>query len=172
MTRLHIPTLDIQPLNKAAFAPFGTVIEIDGARQINVNQGTTTRFDAMCAVDVDEAGGQPIISLFRGNCRPEPIEIHLLERHPLGSQAFMPLSQHDWLVVVANGNVVGDAPDFSTIACFKASGIQGVSYDRGTWHHPLLPLQATQDFLVIDRQGDGHNLDEVWHDGPAALIQP
>ena len=172
MTRLHIPTLDIQPLNKTAFAPFGTVIETDGAKQISINQGTTTRFDAMSAVDVEEAGGLPIISLFRGNRRPDPIEINLLERHPLGSQAFMPLSQHDWLVVVAHGNAVGDAPDFSTLACFKASGIQGVSYDRGTWHHPLLPLQAVQDFLVIDRQGAGHNLDEVRHDGPAALIQP
>ena len=171
MTLIHIPTLEIQPLNKAAFEPFGTVIEIDGAKQISINQGTTTRFDAMSTVDVNVAGGRPIISLFRGKRRPDPIEIHLLERHPLGSQAFMPLSQHDWLVVVAHGNVFGDAPDFSTLVCFKASGIQGVSYDRGTWHHPLLPLQAAQDFLVIDRQGDGHNLDEVWHDGPAAFIQ-
>jgi len=152
--------------------PFGTVIETDGAQQISINQGTTTRFDAMSPVDVEEAGGQPIISLFRGTRRPNPIEIHLLERHPLGSQAFMPLSQYDWLVVVAHGNAAGDAPDFSTLACFKASGIQGVSYNRGTWHHPLLTLQASQDFLVIDRQGDGHNLDEVWHDGPAAIIQP
>ena len=172
MTRPHIRTLDIQPLTKSAFAPFGSVIETEGAKQISINQGTTTRFDAMSAVDVEEAGGLPIISLFRGNRRPDPIEIHLLERHPLGSQAFMPLSQHDWLVVVAHGNADVDAPDFSTLACFKASGIQGVSYDRGTWHHPLLTLQASQDFLVIDRQGDGHNLDEVWHNGPAAIIQP
>ena len=172
MIQTQIPTLDIQPLDKAAFAPFGTVIETDGAKQISINQGTTTRFDAMSAVDSEEAGGRTIISLFRGNCRPEPIEIHLLERHPLGSQAFMPLSQHEWLVVVAHGNAAGDAPDFSTLVCFKASGIQGVSYNRGTWHHPLLTLQASQDFLVIDRQGDGHNLDEVWHDGPAAIIHP
>ena len=110
--------------------------------------------------------------MFRGIRRPNPIEIHLLERHPLGSQAFMPLSQHDWLVVVAHGNVAGDAPDFSTLACFRPSGVQGVSYDRGIWHHPLLVLQTTQDFLVIDRRGEGHNLDEVWHDGPAALINP
>ena len=93
MTQPHIPILDIQPLNKEAFVPFGTVIETDGAQQISINQGTTTRFDAMSPVDVEEAGGQPIISLFRGTRRPRPIEIHLLERHPLGSQAFMPLSQ-------------------------------------------------------------------------------
>ena len=172
MTQPHIPILDIQPLNKEVFVPFGTVIETDGAQQISINQGTATRFDAMSPVDVGESGGQPIISLFRGTRRPDPIEIHLLERHPLGSQAFVPLSQYDWLVVVAYDNTTGDAPDFSTLVCFKASGFQGVSYNRGTWHHPLLTLQASQDFLVIDRKGDGHNLDEVWHDGPAAIIQP
>ena len=164
--------LDIQPLAKANFAPFGTVIETDGATEIGINQGTTIRFDAMAGVDVAAGDGTPIISLFRGTRRPGPIEIHLLERHPLGSQAFMPLSQHDWLVVVAHGNTADDAPDFSTLACFRASGEQGVSYDRGVWHHPLLVLQLAQDFLVIDRQGEGHNLDEVWHDGPAALINP
>ncbi len=172
MTSSDLKQLDILPLTKASFAPFGTVIETDGATEIGINQGTTIRFDAMAGVDVAAGDGRPIISLFRGTRRPNPIEIHLLERHPLGSQAFMPLSQHDWLVVVAHGNVAGDAPDFSTLACFRASGVQGVRYDRGIWHHPLLVLQPTQDFLVIDRRGEGHNLDEVWHDGPAALINP
>ena len=122
MIRSDIKQLDIQPLTKASFAPFGTVIETDGATQIGINQGTTIRFDAMSAVDVAAGDGKPIISLFRGTRRPDPI------------------------------------------------GEQGVSYDRGVWHHPLLVLQPVQDFLVIDRQGDGHNLDEVWHEGPAALI--
>ena len=172
MTLSDLKQLDIQPLTKASFAPFGTVIETDGATQIGINQGTTIRFDAMAAVNVAAGDGTPIISLFRGTRRPDPIEIYLLERHPLGSQAFMPLSQHDWLIVVAHGNAAVDAPDFSTLACFRATGEQGVSYDRGIWHHPLLVLQPVQDFLVIDRQGEGHNLDEVWHDGPAAIIKP
>ena len=122
MTPSDLKQLDIQPLTKASFAPFGTVIETDGATEIGINQGTTIRFDAMAGVDVAAGDGTPIISLFRGTRRPDPIEIHLLERHPLGSQAFMPLSQHDWLVVVAHGNTAGDAPDFSTLACFRASG--------------------------------------------------
>ena len=172
MTPSELKQLDIQPLTKASFAPFGTVIEADGATQIDINQGTAIRFDAMAGVDVASGDGMPIISLFRGTRRPDPIKIHLLERHPLGSQAFMPLSQHDWLIVVADGNAAGDAPDFSTLTCFRATGQQGVSYDRGIWHHPLLVLKPVQDFLVIDRQGEGHNLDEVWHDGPAAIIKP
>ena len=153
MTSSDLEQLDIQPLTKARFAPFGTVIETGGATQIGIKQGTTIRFDAMAGVDVTAGDGTPIISLFRGTRRPDPIEIHLLERHPLGSQAFMPLSQHDWLVVVAHGNAAGDAPDFSTLACFRATGEQGVSYDRGIWHHPLLVLQLVQDFLVSMKSG-------------------
>ena len=162
--------LTFQPLTKAAFAPYGTVIETRDAKQISINQGTTTRFDALAKIDVSREGGTPIISLFRGTRRPSPIEICLLERHPLGSQAFMPLSDHDWLVVVAPGNADDSAPDFGSLVCFRATGAQGVSYDRGTWHHPLLVLEESQDFLVMDRSGDGHNLDEVWADDIAAHI--
>lgn len=162
--------LSIQPLAKDVFAPYGTVIETDGAKQISINQGTTTRFDALARIDVAYEGGIPIISIFRGTRRSSPIEICMLERHPLGSQAFMPLSDHDWLVVVAQGNADGNAPDFDSLVCFRAMGSQGVSYDPGTWHHPLLILEDSQDFLVMDRSGDGHNLDEAWANNVIAHI--
>ncbi|MDB2390626.1 ureidoglycolate lyase [Alphaproteobacteria bacterium] len=162
--------LSIQPLAKDVFAPYGTVIETDGAKQISINQGTTTRFDALARIDVTYEGGIPIISIFRGTRRSSPIEICMLERHPLGSQAFMPLSDHDWLVVVAQGNADGNAPDFDSLVCFCATGSQGVSYDPGTWHHPLLILEDSQDFLVMDRSGDGHNLDEAWANNVIAHI--
>jgi len=171
MSALDVPILPIRPLDKWAFAAFGDVIEIAGATEIPINQGTTIRYDSLAGVDVAAKGGVPHLSIFRGTRRPVPIEIHLMERHPLGSQAFMPLQAHDWLVVVADGNKTGDAPDFSSLVCFRAGGDQGVSYHRGVWHHPLLILVPEQDFLIVDRKGDGHNLDEVWHDGPAALIQ-
>ena len=170
MTAPDVPILPIRPLDKSAFAAFGEVIEIAGATEIPINQGTTTRYDSLAGVDVAAEGGMAHLSIFRGTCRPAPLEIHLMERHPLGSQAFMPLQAHDWLVVVADGNKTGDAPDFSSLVCFRARGDQGVSYHRGVWHHPLLILVPEQDFLIVDRKGDGHNLDEVWHDGPAALI--
>ena len=159
--------ISVEPLTKAGFAPFGTVIECDGARQILIKQGTTTRFDALSGVDVEQNGGTAIISLFRGTRRPDPIALKLMERHPLGSQAFYPLSAHDWLVVVAPGNADDSAPDFTALRCFRARGDQGVSYAKGTWHHPLLVLEQEQDFLVIDRaqpadEPNGQNLDEVW----------
>jgi len=177
---MMVPPLAIESLTKDAFASFGTVIEIKDATQIAINQGTTTRFDALSGVDVAHEGGAPIISLFRGTRRPDPIEIRLLERHPLGSQAFYPLSMHDWLVVVAPGNEDDSAPGFTRLRWVRAGGNQGVSYARGTWHHPLLVLQPEQDFLVIDRKAPaseqaGANRDEVWFDdgdGVAALIAP
>ena len=95
------PLLTLEPLTKAAFAPFGTVIETEGAPRLPINQGTTTRFDALAAIDAAHGGGSPIISLFRGTRRPDPMAIRLLERHPLGSQAFYPLVDAEWLVVVA-----------------------------------------------------------------------
>ena len=168
------PFLTIEPLTRSAFAPFGTVIETEGATRLTINQGTTIRFDALTAIDVAAGGGSPIISLFHGTRRPNPIAIRLLERHPLGSQAFYPLVDAEWLVVVARGNLDDTAPDFTCLRCFLASGMQGVNYARGTWHHPLLVLLPKQDFLVVDRaapadEAVGQNLDEVWFDGPDGI---
>ena len=98
-------TLAIEPLTKAGFAPFGTVIERDGAEILMINEGTTTRYHALSDVDVASGGGRPILSIFAGTPRPVPIAISMMERHPLGAQAFMPLSDREWLVVVAPTNL-------------------------------------------------------------------
>ncbi|MBB4301873.1 ureidoglycolate lyase [Rhodobium orientis] len=142
-----------EPLTFDAFAPFGTVIETAGATSFQINEGFATRYHAVAAADPGE-GGTAILSIFRGRRRPDPIRIAMLERHPLASQAFMPLSANDWLVVVAA------EPRTDALRCFRASGHQGVQYAKGVWHHPLLVLAAEQDFLVVDRDGPGANLEE------------
>lgn len=154
--------LPVEPLTSEGFAAFGDVIETRGAENFQINEGTTTRFHQLAT---PEAGpdGRAIISIFRGTRRPDPIAIHMLERHPLGSQAFFPLTNDDWLIVVA------DQPESAALRCFRASGRQGVQYAAGTWHHPLLVLAAEQDFLIVDRDGPGSNLDEVMLE-PAAKI--
>ena len=154
------PKLKIRTLSQKNFSSYGEVIELKGAEELVINQGTTTRFNALALVDVGEEGGVPIISIFEGKRRPDPIKLVLMERHPLGSQAFFPLSNHGWIVVVCKSNSSGEKPDLSTIECFYARGDQGVSYLKGTWHHPLIVLEASQKFLVVDRQGDGCNLNE------------
>ncbi|MDP6218754.1 MAG: ureidoglycolate lyase [Alphaproteobacteria bacterium] len=168
-------TLAIEPLTKAGFAPFGVVIERAGAEIRMINEGTTTRYHALSQVDVGAGGGMPILSIFAGTPRPAPIAVSMMERHPLGSQAFMPLSDHDWLVVVAPTNADDSAPDFDGLRCFQARGDQGVSYAPNVWHHPLLVCKQ-QDFLIADRAGpDGElasvNLQEHWEDAPVAVIK-
>jgi ureidoglycolate lyase len=153
-----------EPLTAAAFANFGTVIETAGAESYPINGGTTTRFHALATADPG-AGGEAVISIFRASRWPQPVAIKMLERHPLASQAFFPLSPDDWLVVVAGG----ERPTAADLRLFRARGDQGVQYARGVWHHPLLILTERQDFLIVDRRGPGENLDEITLE-PGAVI--
>lgn len=147
-----------EPLTAAAFAPFGDVIEVRGsAQRLQVNQGHAERFHDLARVELAGSDARALISIFRSQPRQFPLFLSVLERHPLGSQAFMPMAALPYLVVVAPG---GDAPDVQALRCFVAAPGQGVNYALGTWHHPLLSLQATTDFLVIDRGGPGINLEE------------
>ena len=147
-----------QPLSAAAFAPFGEVIEAGAqAEQIMINSGHTTRFHALATVGLSGADDRAIISIFRSSPLPRPINIQLLERHPLGSQAFYPLSGRPYLVVVAPPGEL----DCRNIQVFIASSEQGVNYHAGTWHHYSLALDGVSDFLVVDRTGPGNNCDEI-----------
>ncbi|MDR5854377.1 ureidoglycolate lyase [Caballeronia sp. LZ062] len=149
-------TLAIEPLTRAGFEPFGDVIELDGAKQIPINLGTTIRFHDLCNVDVTDEGGRTLVNLFRGQPRVLPFEVKMMERHPLGSQAFIPLDERPYLVVVAPA---GDL-DESQIRAFVTRGWQGVNYAKGVWHHPLIALDKVSDFIVVDRGGEGLNLNE------------
>lgn len=148
--------LAIAPLTRAAFAPFGEVIETAGAKAKLINDGFARRFDGLANIDVATEGGAVNVSLFSGSARPSPIAIKLMERHPLGSQLFMPLGGKPWLVVVC-----ADPRVPASFRAFSASGEQGVNYARSVWHHPLLVLADASPFLVVDRAGPGDNLEEV-----------
>lgn len=143
-----------EPLTAEAFAPFGDVIEPSVATATPINYGWTTRFDALADVAVGD--GRAIISIFRSKPLTPPV-LKVFERHPLGSQAFMPLQGRPFLVAVAPRGPF----DAAQVRVFRAAATQGVNYARGTWHHFLLALEAESDFLVVDREGPGENLDEV-----------
>jgi ureidoglycolate lyase len=150
-------TLRVQRLTREAFAPFGDVIELAGARHFPINGGTTERYHDLAAVDVTDAGGRPLISVFRGTPRSLPLELALMERHPLGSQAFIPVGDVKYLVVVAPAGEF----DPAQMRAFAPEGFQGVNYARGVWHHPLIVLERAADFIVVDRGGSQPNCDEV-----------
>lgn len=148
-------TLSIEPLTREAFAPFGEVIEADSVSPKLINEGYARRFDDLAAIDVAAEGGQVHISWFVASARPAPIAIKMMERHPLGSQLFMPLNGSAWLVVVCT-----DPQIVSSYRAFVATGQQGVNYARSCWHHPLLVIEDASPFLVVDRKGGGDNLEE------------
>ena len=145
-----------EPLTAEAFASFGNVIQAsDDAVKIDINQGHAVRYDRLAEIDASDGGGTPIVSLFRATPLAELV-LESFERHPLGSQTFVPLSNRPYLVAVAPPGEF----DAAGIRLFRAEGHQGVHYRKGTWHHFLLVLDQS-DFLVVDRGGPGDNCEEV-----------
>ena len=153
MPRSVIP----RPLTAEAFAPFGDVIEVNQARARVINEGYTIRFHDLARLDVTGAEGRPTISIFRSTPRELPIVLSMMERHPKSSQAFFPLGDESYLVAVAPP---GDL-DPARIEVFLAGPDQGVNYHAGTWHHYSLALGRISDFLVVDRDAEDDNCDEV-----------
>ncbi len=152
------------PLTAEAFAPFGDVLEVAGEPDRIINQGQCGRYHDRAGLDFSD--GRAGISLFNANPRSLPYRLDMVERHPDGSQAFIPMTQHPFLVIVAPD--VGGRPG-EPLAFVTAPG-QTVNYHRGTWHGVLTPLHAPGLFTVVDRIGEGANLEEVWFDEPYEVV--
>lgn len=148
--------LHAEPLTRAAFARFGDVIDCDGIAPVTINAGYARRFTDLATVDAAAEDGRAGISVFKARPRPRPVRLDLMERHPLGSQAFVPLTPDPFVIVVAPA---GDGFAIDDLRAFVTRGSQGCSYARGVWHHPLIAL-VPQAFLVVDRLGGGINLEE------------
>lgn len=152
--------IHIEPLTVAAFAPFGDVLDVSGEPDKIINQGLCGRYHDRAAVDVTD--GKAGISLFNAQARQLPLVLDMVERHPDGSQAFLPMSFSPFLVIVApDENGKPGRP-----RAFLSTAGQGVNYHRGTWHGVLTPLHAPGLFAVVDRIGAGDNLQEHWFDTP------
>ena len=149
----------ISPLTAAAFAPFGDVLNCDGDPDKIINAGLCGRFHDRARVDVD---GRTGISLFRSKLRQLPYMLDLVERHPLGSQAFIPMSVDPFLVIVADS-------DLQPQAFITAPG-EGINIHRGVWHGVLTPLSGPGLFAVIDRVDDSPNLEEHHFTTPYRVI--
>jgi ureidoglycolate lyase len=159
--------MKIHKLTREAFAAFGDVITIVGAHHYSINDGTTERFHDLAQIDVSDGDGKPLVSLLRGQPRQFPFEARSLERHPLGSQAFIPLSKNPFLVLVAPRGEF----DPQALCAFLAHAGQGVNYAKGVWHHALVALYEVSDFIVIDRGGEGSNCEEVHLPEPVTIYE-
>ena len=160
----------VEPLTAAAFAPFGEVIEARGPPTAIINRGKCARHSDLAVLDFAGPNGRAGISLFHAQPYELPLTLEMVERHPLGSQAFLPMSADPFLVVVAENRAEDRAEDGpgdgggrpGTPLAFLAAPGQGVNYRRGTWHGVLTPLGRPALFAVVDRIGPGDNLEEHW----------
>jgi len=153
------------PLTRERFMLYGEVIEASLARGNVMNDARFDRFDDLC--DIDIVDGEVAVSIARSRTASVlPYRIDMVERHPLGSQAFVPLSPCRMVIVVGPpAESVGP----EDLRAFETNGKQGINYRRGTWHMPLIALEPGQQFLVIDRAGEGSNCDQHVLDEPVML---
>jgi ureidoglycolate lyase len=152
-----------EPLTATAFAPFGDVLDAAGPPDRLINQGLCGRFHDRARLDFGT--GRAGISIFHAEPRALPYRLEMVERHPDGSQAFLPMTEHPFLVIVAP-----DANGPGTPRAFLTSPGQGINLLRGTWHGVLTPLRAPGLFAVVDRIGDGTNLEEYRFDAPWEVV--
>jgi len=149
--------LRLQELTAPAFAPFGDVLQTDGQAAEEINRGHTDKFADLARIDVSDEKGRAAVHIFRSRPLTLPLLIGQMERHPLGSQAFMPLQASPFVVVVAPA---GSVPAAEDVRGFVSNGRQGVNLHRGVWHHYQITLEEPAEYLVIDRAGPGVNFEE------------
>ncbi|MDG1431733.1 MAG: ureidoglycolate lyase [Paracoccaceae bacterium] len=149
--------ISTKPLTAEGFAPFGDVLEIDGEPDKIINQGKCGRYHDRIALAFGD-DGRAGVSLFKSEVRSLPHTIDMMERHPDGTQAFIPMSMNPFLVIVAEDD--GDKPGMPV--AFVSSPGQGINFHRNVWHGVLTPLHEPGLFTVVDRIGNTPNLEEFW----------
>ncbi len=141
-------------INRSNFAAYGDLISTENINPIDINAGYAKRFDNLASLDTSKNNGKTIVSIFSAIRRTFPMKIDMMEKHPLGSQAFIPMKETTFLSFVAPP---ADVPELNKIQSFIIPPKIGINYKAGVWHFPLISTEDT-NFLVIDRKGNGENL--------------
>ncbi|MBO6562302.1 MAG: ureidoglycolate lyase [Nisaea sp.] len=158
-------TITAQPLTAEAFAPYGEVLEAAGAPDYMINAGLCGRYHDRARPETD-AEGKVTLSIGRSDAVSLPLSLKMMERHPDGSQAFVPMNGTRFLVIVAaDENGAPGKPE-----AFLTDGAQGIQYKRNCWHGVLAPLSGPADFLIVDRIGPGANLEEHHLPEPYTIV--
>jgi len=147
-------TINPKPITKENFSKFGDMITTADIKPLEINNGYAKRFDGIANLDTSKDNGETIISIFSALKRSFPMKIDMMEKHPLGSQAFIPMKETTFLVFVAPED---NKLDLKKVESFIVPPGIGVNYNPGTWHFPLISTE-NMNFLVVDRKGSGDNL--------------
>jgi ureidoglycolate lyase len=153
-------SIKIKPeyLTKKSFQEYGEVISIENSDSKIINDGFAKKHYELCIMDSNENNGKSTLHIYEAKKREFPLKISMLEKHPYFSQTFMPRSTKQFLAVVALGD---KEPDLSTLKAFITNGNQGVHYNRGVWHFPLISLENDEQFIVIDRTSCGKQENKI-----------
>ena len=143
-----------KPITKENFSKFGDMITTKNLEPLEINDGYAKRYDNIASLNTSKDNGETTISIFSALKRSFPMKINMMEKHPLGSQAFIPMKETTFLSFVAPE---GDKPDLNKIEAFIIPPGIGINYKPGTWHFPLISTE-NMNFLVVDRKGSGNNL--------------
>ncbi len=146
--------LEVEPLARASFAPFGDVIEFEGNESYPINNGMADRYHALASVELGGTDAHAVVSLVASKKFELPRKVDHLEYHPYGSQAFIPLDDSPFIVVVCKA---GATPKVEDLRAFVTNGRQGINYHAGTWHHVLLTPYAAMRFICVDRDSPDDN---------------
>jgi len=141
-------------ITRKNFSAYGDLISSDNIKPLNINAGYAKRFDNLTNINTSKDGGKTIVSIFSALKRTFPMKIDMMEKHPLGSQAFIPMKETTFLCFVAPPGV---SPEIDKIQSFIIPPKTGINYKPGIWHFPLISTEDT-NFLVIDRKGNSENL--------------
>ena len=141
-------------ISRSNFSSYGDLISTDDINPMNINEGYAKRFDNLANLDTSKDSGKTIVSIFSALKRTFPMKIHMMEKHPLGTQAFIPMKETTFLAFVAPS---GESPEIDKIQSFIIPPKIGINYKPGIWHFPLISTENI-NFLVIDRKGSGDNL--------------
>jgi len=141
-------------INKKNFNKFGQIIDTSKKKYFRINNGYAKRYDNLGKIDTSTKKGKTIVSIFSAKTRRFPMKVDMMEKHPLGSQAFIPMKETTFLTFVAPE---GEKPNLEKVECFIVPKGKGVNYKAGVWHFPLISTED-MDFLVVDRKGSGDNL--------------
>ena len=141
-------------ITRTNFSTYGDLISADDIKPMDINAGYAKRFDNLAHINTSKDEGKTVVSIFSALKRTFPMKIDMMEKHPLSSQAFIPMKETTFLSFVAPP---GEKPDIDKIESFIISPRTGINYKPDIWHFPLISTENT-NFLVIDRKGNGENL--------------
>ncbi|MEX4002125.1 ureidoglycolate lyase [Paraburkholderia sp. EG285A] len=163
---MSIKQLPVEPLTRDRFAPFGDVIEVADKQGFQINEGMARRYHDLARIDVTQEHGRPIVSILTTRPNTFPFVVKCVQRYPLSSQAFIPLTGCPFVVVVAEDRDAGP----KQLSAFITDGKQGINYRPGAWHHTLIVPDREAAFVVIDRGGPGENCDQHWFEETDRLV--